>query len=470
MWSTRYRSLLVLGLALGILSTGASAQVVEPGSTQAHLRQLQYFVGSWEFSGIDLNQEVRGTMTFQWDLDRNILIHKIHVIPVDEKKDPLTVMYVILWDAKNKRFLERGYGGYGGYGQAEWTRTEQGWRRKGIGSWVLWNGQEITVDASFTITNKDQFVLQGTVDKKDEGPFKTDLKVTRLSGKPVGAKAPWRWLLGHWKQETSDGKTGTMYWYKPYRDADHLIGQWQQSDGTRLTEVAGWRPDTQTLVSQSYGSDGQYFDVTFNEVSRLRMKGPFHRRLADGTTQSGTFEIKQVNENTAQVREVATDGTVVTADFERVDAAADTRTAVKAWWKFQAGEWTVSWSDGVVVDVIYTLASNGEALRGTHTGRNGNTAISVLGWDAFTRRVLHNGFGSQGNSWSTSYTIVTPTEMRGELRGVDQGGVDQEGATLLGNITVKKVDAKTLSYRIDSINSKGETITSTAIGVRQTKE
>ena len=115
MWSTRYRSLLVLGLALGILSTGASAQVVEPGSTQAHLRQLQYFVGSWEFSGIDLNQEVSGTMTFQWDLDRNILIHKIHVIPVDEEKDPLTVMYVILWDAKNKRFLERGYGGYGGY-------------------------------------------------------------------------------------------------------------------------------------------------------------------------------------------------------------------------------------------------------------------------------------------------------------------------------------------------------------------
>ena len=137
MWSTRYRSPLVLALALGILSTGASAQVVEPGSTQAHLRQLQYFVGSWEFSGIDLNQEVSGTMTFQWDLDRNILIHKIHVIPVDEEKDPLTVMYVILWDAKNKRLLERGYGGYGGYGQAEWTKTEQGWRRKGIGSWVL---------------------------------------------------------------------------------------------------------------------------------------------------------------------------------------------------------------------------------------------------------------------------------------------------------------------------------------------
>ena len=106
-------------LAIGFLqfsSFSVTAQVVEPGSTQAHLRQLQYFVGSWEFSGIDLNQEVRGTMTFQWDLDRNILIHKIHVIPVDEKKDPLTVMYVILWDAKNKRFLERGYGGYGGYG------------------------------------------------------------------------------------------------------------------------------------------------------------------------------------------------------------------------------------------------------------------------------------------------------------------------------------------------------------------
>ena len=465
MWSTRYRSPLVLALALGILSTSASAQVVEPGSTQAHLRQLQYFVGSWEFSGIDLNQEVSGTMTFQWDLNRNILIHKIHVIPVNEEKDPLTVMYVILWDAKNKRFLERGYGGYGGYGQAEWTKTEQGWRRKGIGSWVLWNGQEITVDAAFTINNQDQFVLQGTVDKQDEGPFKTDLKVTRLSGKPGGAKAPWRWLLGHWKQETSDGNTGTMYWYKPYRDADHLIGQWQQSDGTRLTEIAGWRPDTQTLVSHAYGSDGQYFDVTFNEVSRLRMKGPFHRRLADGTTQSGTFEIKQVDENTAQVREVATDGTVVTADFQRVDTATDARTVAKEWYKFQAGKWTISWSDGVVVEGTYTRGSNGEALRGTHTSRDGNSNTSLWGWDAFQRRIRHTGYGAQGNSWSITYTKVTPTEMQGEVRGSNR-----DGLSMLGHVTLKQIDANTFSYRVETINGKGEKVTSTATGIRQTKE
>ena len=307
--------------------------------------------------------------------------------------------------------------------------------------------------------------MQGTVDKQDEGPFKTDLKVTRLSGKPGGAKAPWRWLLGHWKQETSDGKTGTMYWYKPYRDADHLIGQWQQSDGTRLTEVAGWRPDTQTLVSQSYGSDGQYFDVTFNEVSQLRMKGPFHRRLADGTTQSGTFEIKQVDENTAQVREVATDGTVVTADFQRVDAATATRTVAKAWYKFQAGKWTISWSDGVVVDVTYTLGSNGEALRGTHTSRNGNSNTSLWGWDAFQRRIRHTGYGDQGNSWAITYTKVTPTEMQGEVRGSDR-----DGLSMLGHVTLKKIDANTFSYRVETINGKGEKVTSTATGIRQTKE
>ena len=83
-----------------------------------------------------------------------------------------------------------------------------------------------------------------------------------------------------------------MYWYKPYRDADHLIGQWHQSDGPRLTEVAGWRPDTQTLVSHAYGSDGQYFNVTFNVVGRLRMKG---RSIVGWRTEQPNQELLKSN-------------------------------------------------------------------------------------------------------------------------------------------------------------------------------
>ena len=117
------------------------------------------------------------------------------------------------------------------------------------------------------------------------------------------------------------------------------------------------------------------------------------------------------------------------------------------------------------MDVTYVLESNGTVLRGTHNNRDGNSNTSLWGWDAFQRRIRHTGYGARGNSWSITYTKVTPTEMQGEVRGSDQ-----EGLTLLGHVTLKKVDANTVSYRVEGINDKGEKVTSTATGVRQAKE
>jgi len=162
-------------------SFSVTAQVVEPGTTQEHLKPLEYFVGTWKFSGMQFNRGVTGTMTFEWDLNKNILIRRTHGVPNDERDAGGTDMSVILWDAKNKRILERGYGGYGGYGQGKWTQTDQGWRSTGLGNWTLWNGKQTVNKASYIVKNKNEFVLKATNQKEGEKePFTTELTVTRV--------------------------------------------------------------------------------------------------------------------------------------------------------------------------------------------------------------------------------------------------------------------------------------------------
>jgi len=91
-------------------------------------------------------------------------------------------MFVILWDAKNKRIFERGYGGYGGYGQDKWTQTDQGWHSKGLGNWTLWNGEQTVNEASYVIKNKNEFVFKATNQKEGEKePFTTELTLTRVT-------------------------------------------------------------------------------------------------------------------------------------------------------------------------------------------------------------------------------------------------------------------------------------------------
>ncbi|MCS5599105.1 MAG: hypothetical protein NZ707_05060, partial [Rhodospirillales bacterium] len=121
-------------------------------------------------------------MAFEWDLNKNILIRRIHTVPNDEPEAALTSMFVILWDAKNKRIFERGYGGYGGYGQGKWTQTDQGWHSKGLGNWTLWNGEQTVNEASYVIKNKNEFVFKATNQKEGEKePFTTELTLTRVT-------------------------------------------------------------------------------------------------------------------------------------------------------------------------------------------------------------------------------------------------------------------------------------------------
>jgi len=163
-------------------SFSVTAQVVESGTTQEHLKPLDYLVGNWKLSGMQFNRRVTGSMTFEWDLNKNILIRRIHTVPNDEPEAALTSMFVILWDAKNKRIFERGYGGYGGYGQEKWTQTDQGWHSKGLGNWTLWNGEQTVNEASYLIKNKNEFIFKATNQKEGEKePFTTELTLTRVT-------------------------------------------------------------------------------------------------------------------------------------------------------------------------------------------------------------------------------------------------------------------------------------------------
>ncbi len=317
-----YRIGVLIICFLQFTSFSVTAQVVEPGTTQEHLKPLEYFVGTWELSGMQFDRGVTGTMTFEWDLNKNILIRRIHTIPNDEPEAALTSMFVILWDAKNKRILERGYGGYGGYGQGKWTQTDQGWNSKGLGNWTLWNGEQTIHEASYIVKTKNECVFKATDQKEGEKePFTTELtltRVTELAGED-NSRIPWDWLLGHWNIESSDGKTSKVHWDKPDSGGDYLIGKWKHEDGSWLMEIVGWRPDSKTLTSQQYGSNGVYGEVNFTEfLSRRRMKGSFHRREANGKIVKGTVEVHRVQDDLVKSRMVHSDGTVVTETITRV--------------------------------------------------------------------------------------------------------------------------------------------------------
>ena len=66
------RNVVLAVFVLHFANSGATAQVVEPGTTRDHLHALQYFIGTWEFSGVRSNRKVTGIdpvtkqVTFHW--------------------------------------------------------------------------------------------------------------------------------------------------------------------------------------------------------------------------------------------------------------------------------------------------------------------------------------------------------------------------------------------------------------------
>ena len=113
-------------------------------------------------------------------------------------------------------------------------------------------------------------------------------------------KCPWEWLTGHWKGE-SKGKTTEVTW-KKVKGGDGLTGAWKDSDGNISKEVVGWCPDLKVVTAFATGTNGSYWNITFNEVGKDRMKGKMRRRLPDGVVHEGDFVVeREGNDRTVNV-------------------------------------------------------------------------------------------------------------------------------------------------------------------------
>ena len=129
-------------------------------------------------------------------------------------------------------------------------------------------------------------------------------------------------MVGHWKIKRSDGSSADVHWSKLRADADFLLGEWEESDGAKLTEIRGWCPSQQVVSAQMFGAHGQYASVSFNKVSAQKMSGRVRLFKPNGKLTMRSIEIQRVNENLAKVKLVdSADGSVVTSTVTRIKAA-----------------------------------------------------------------------------------------------------------------------------------------------------
>ena len=127
------------------------------------------------------------------------------------------------------------------------------------------------------------------------------------------ATLPWGVMLGHWEINRSDGTSSKVFWSRPAPDVDIILGDWEDGDGTKSTELAVWHPTKQSLVIYLFRTDSQGDLLWFDKVSPKAMSGWIQVRDADGKTKVSSFEIQRVSETLSQVKAVdEADGSIVT--------------------------------------------------------------------------------------------------------------------------------------------------------------
>jgi len=108
-------------------------------------------------------------------------------------------------------------------------------------------------------------------------------------------KCPWVWLTGHWKVEDKYNKTEVVW--KKVKNGEGITGAWKDDKGTVFKEVVGWCPDLKVVTAFATGTNGAYWNITFNEVRKDRMKGEMRRRLPDGLVHEGDLLIVKDGKN-----------------------------------------------------------------------------------------------------------------------------------------------------------------------------
>jgi hypothetical protein len=139
--------------------TAVLGQLDESGSTSAHLKDLQWFVGEWEYTGKEGNDEVTGKTKIEWINDKSFLL----VRSVSKRPDGSTMQFteVIGWDPVKKQVRSWGFGGLGGFGQSMWTKDGNKWTMRSDGPWIRWNGDKLTGTTIRRTDGQNKFIEEG---------------------------------------------------------------------------------------------------------------------------------------------------------------------------------------------------------------------------------------------------------------------------------------------------------------------
>ncbi|MDG2400649.1 MAG: hypothetical protein P8M04_08745 [Akkermansiaceae bacterium] len=221
------------------------------------------------------------------------------------------------WRKDSKTLKINGYGSAGNYWDLELTEVSAD-KITGTCFGILPTSQKYSGKYTGKFETKDRFrftidaVLENGEKQKITGLF------TRAEIEQKALKCPWKWMLGHWKIERSDGTKADVVWTKPDPNADYLVGNWTSETGEKMTELVGWRPHNQTLVANAHGANGEGFSVRFNKVSADKLSGRFRNQKAGESERMGTIEIRRVNEGLAEAKLESTDGTVITEKIRKV--------------------------------------------------------------------------------------------------------------------------------------------------------
>ena len=304
----RKSQVLILFLSLACGSSFAEDKI------PPHVAFWNSLQGRWTY---EISDGTKGTATWEVRASGSVLLGRFQ----DDQGNVASELAG--WRPDKKAMVVNGFGTAGNY----WTHTLDKVTPvsiEGTTQGIL--PSDLGFNGAFTgsLTSKDVYTV--TLERTAEDGEASEINIVFKRARPVAVviDIPWKWMLGHWNVERSDGTSAKVHWDKPRTDADYLIGKWENSDGTKFSEIVGWRPDQQALVANGFAAKGRYFSVYLDKVSPDRMSGRIHRFQPDGTVKSGTFEITRVNEDLVTTKIVdGSDGSVVTETVTRASDASN---------------------------------------------------------------------------------------------------------------------------------------------------
>ena len=264
----------------------------------------------------------------------------------------------------------------------------------------------------------------------------------------------WEFETGQWTFESSTGLKSDVTW-TPTANGKAIVGEWVGEDGTKSSELIGWRGDR--LAVDGFGSENNFWHIVFDQVTPSKCVGPGTVAYPDGTVLTGTLTTEKIN---ADRMEGSLDGKDANGKAARVtwtwtrkakaertgDAAIAAETSrqdfdrfVEAWEGRWAGEVIPSdeaeSSDGSTerVNAYFDghAIQGGNALVGTYYAGD-VSATWILSYDPDSKSIRSTWIGSDG---SNTYGTMEPAGERWILR---EAGQDSDGrhTSLIGTVDV----------------------------------